>query len=360
MRACHQTGRQWYQGTARHCSQLPPDPRIPVTLLTGFLGSGKTTLLNHILHAEHGHRLAVIQNEFGAASIDDALLSHHFGPEDGDIMYTSNGCLCCTARSDLEPALSQMYREHLVRPLDGIVIESTGLAKPSAIAETILVAPQSNFCRMDAVITMVDAKNGQTQLGMAGGEAAAQAVFADKIILNKCDLVDSETIQHVTSAVKQLNPLAEVRQTSHGQVGISELLGLNAFELETVERAVTRHEAGGHHHHERGATSVSIEAVGATLDYGKLQRWILTLANNNADTIWRIKGVLSVRQDKDVVERKKLVFQSVHGMVNGDWAGEWCGIRPRRSALVFIGNELDKAALQQSFDECVIPGVADL
>jgi G3E family GTPase len=134
-----------------------PDTRVPVTVLTGYLGSGKTTLLNQILTANHGKKIAVIENEFGEVGIDDALLKDRFETTE-DIFEMNNGCICCTVRGDLIRILSKLFRRGT--KLDGIIIETTGLADPGPVAQTFFMDESiKEFARLDGIVTLVDAKH---------------------------------------------------------------------------------------------------------------------------------------------------------------------------------------------------------
>src|ERR1700758_877245 len=157
-------------------------PRIPVTVLTGYLGSGKTTLLNRILSETHGERFAVIVNEFGEVGIDNDLIVD----ADEETLEMNNGCICCTVRGDLVRIIAGLMRRS--RTLDGIVVETTGLADPAPVAQTFFVDEDvRRKTKLDAIITVTDAKYLLQQIDRAQ-EAQEQLAFADAVLVNKVDL----------------------------------------------------------------------------------------------------------------------------------------------------------------------------
>ena len=175
------------------------DNRVPVTVLTGYLGSGKTTLVNHILtDASHGKKIAIIENEFGEVGIDDKLMKKNTKVQvEEEIIEMMNGCICCTVRQDLVIVLEKFSKriDAGKLKLDAIIIETTGMADPAPVAQTFFVDDnvQKHF-RLDGIVTMVDAKHVEQHLdderpeGIEN-EAVEQVAFADRLILNKVDLV---------------------------------------------------------------------------------------------------------------------------------------------------------------------------
>ena len=187
-----------------------PRPKVPITVVTGFLGSGKTTLVNHILTANHGKKVAVIENEFGEVGIDDALVME----SKEEIFEMNNGCVCCTVRGDLIRILNKLLKRK--DRLDAILIETTGLANPAPVIQTFFVDDNiKDACALDAVLTVVDAKHVTQHLddekpeGVVN-EAVQQVAFADKILLNKVDLVSKEELAAVKHRIKA-RPIGRMR-----------------------------------------------------------------------------------------------------------------------------------------------------
>ena len=203
-------------------------PRIPVTVLTGFLGSGKTTLLNRILTENHGQRIAVIENEFGEIGVDQELVIN----AEEEIFEMNNGCICCTVRGDLIRILGNLMARR--DRFDRIVLETTGLANPGPVAQTFFVddAMRDKFV-LDGIVTMVDARHFDQQI-VNSDETTTQVAFADVIVLNKADLVSPGELDALEQRVRGMNALARIVRADPAErasVPMKAVLGIGGFDL---------------------------------------------------------------------------------------------------------------------------------
>ena len=198
---------------------------IPVTVLTGFLGAGKTTLLNRILTEQHGQKLAVIENEFGEVGVDNQLVIQ----SDEELFEMNNGCICCTVRGDLIRILGRLMKRK--DRLDGILIETTGLANPGPVAQTFCTDDEmkQNF-RLDAIVTVVDAKHILQHLG-SDDESVKQLAFADVILLNKTDLISAAELDTLEERIRRINAVAKIHRTKNCDVPLDRVLNVGGFNL---------------------------------------------------------------------------------------------------------------------------------
>ena len=202
--------------------------KVPVTILTGFLGSGKTTLLNRILSEEHGKRIAVIENEYGEVGIDQALVIN----ADEEIFEMSNGCICCTVRGDLIRVLGNLMKRR--DKFDYVLVETTGLADPGPVAQTFFMDDEiREEFRLDGIVTLVDAAHIDQQLGRSD-ESTEQVAFADVLVLNKTDLVETDSLDSLESRLRGMNGMAQVVRTEKANVPVDTVLNLSAFDLDQV------------------------------------------------------------------------------------------------------------------------------
>ena len=203
----------------------PPPSQIPVTVLTGYLGAGKTTLLNRILSENHGKKYAVIINEFGELGVDNDLVVG----ADEEVFEMNNGCICCTVRGDLIRIIEGLMKRK--GKLDGIIVETTGLADPAPVAQTFFVDDDvKSNSRLDAIVTVVDAKHLLQRL-VDSHEAEEQVAFADVIVLNKTDLVAAEELGRVEARIRTINKTARILRAEKADVPIAQLMDRGAFDL---------------------------------------------------------------------------------------------------------------------------------
>ncbi|KAE8709163.1 Plastid transcriptionally active 17 isoform 2 [Hibiscus syriacus] len=346
-------------------TKIPPDNRIPATIITGFLGSGKTTLLNHILTADHGKRIAVIENEFGEVDIDGSLVAAKSAGAE-DIVMLNNGCLCCTVRGDLVRMIAELVNKKKGK-FDHIVIETTGLANPAPIIQTFYAEDQVfNDVKLDDVVTLVDAKH----VGFH---------------LDETDLVGEPEIVSLVKRIRNINGMAHLKRTEFGKVDLEYVLGIGGFDLERIESSVndegTKEDHAHHHHHDHdhdhhlhdhdhhlhehghehdhhdhdhdhthdpGVSSVSIVCEGS-LDLEKANIWLGTLVLERSEDIYRMKGLLSV-QGMD----ERFVFQGVHDIFQGSPDRLWGPDEPRANKIVFIGKNLNAEELEKGFKACLL------
>ncbi|KAL9463067.1 hypothetical protein AB3S75_000968 [Citrus x aurantiifolia] len=389
-------------------TEIPPDNRSPASIITGFLGSGKTILLNHILTADHGKRIAVIENEYGEVDIDGSLVAAKTtGAE--DIIMLNNGCLCCTVRGDLVRMISELVSKKKGK-FDHIVIETTvgsfelfrlvvnlkfyfsGLANPAPIIQTFYAEDVIfNEVKLDGVVTLVDAKHAGFHLDEVKpkgvvNEAVEQIAYADRIIVNKTDLVGGPQVASLVERIKNINRMARMKRTEFGKVDLDYVLGIGGFDLERIESAVDAkeddaahdrhdhdHDHGhGHHHchhehdhehehhhdhhshhshdhtHDPGVSSVSIVCEG-NLDLDKVNMWLGTLLMERSEDIYQMKGLLSVRGMNE-----RFVFQCVHDIFQGSPDRMWGPDEPRVIRIVFIGKNLNGQELEEGFKACLL------
>ena len=320
--------------------------QIPVTIVTGFLGSGKTTLLNRILQEQHGQRIAVIENEFGEAGIDNEILLQD---SDQQIIEMNNGCICCTVRGDLVRILGNLSDKRKSGELkfDRVVIETTGLADPAPVAQTFFVDDkiQENFL-LDAVVTLVDAKHAPMQL-KEHHEAQEQVGFADRILISKSDLVSAQETAALTERLRGLNPRAKIKQVNFGKTDIADILDIRGFNLDDILNIEPDFLAENHHEHDDNIASFVFRNKRPFL-MDKLDTFLGGMLEIYGADMLRYKGVLNVQGNAS-----RVVFQGVHMLMASDVGKPWLNDAERESVLVFIGRNLPKEVFQAGLQTCL-------
>jgi G3E family GTPase len=355
--------------------------KTPVTVLTGYLGSGKTTLLNRILTEDHGHRYAVIVNEFGEIGIDNDLVVG----ADEEVFEMNNGCVCCTVRGDLIRIVQGLMKRK--GGFDAIIVETTGLADPGPVAQTFFVDDDVKAkTELDSVTCLVDAKHVMISLSDSK-EAAEQIAFADQIVLNKTDLVSEPDLRMIEARIRRLNPLAAIYRAQRSNVPLDLILRKHSFDLDRITTLEPQflnpahgeaghvhddacedghdhhhdHHGHDHHHHDHDhdhdhpqLAAIHDDAIrGVSLrtdkpiDGQKITAWLDRLLAEQGPDILRSKGIINVKG-----EPKRLVFQAVHMILEGELQREWTADEDRTSRMVFIGRNLDEAQLRAGFEAC--------
>ncbi len=318
---------------------------IPVTILSGFLGAGKTTLLRYLLKAEHGLKIAVIENEFSDAGIDTQLL----GDEPVQVMTLANGCVCCTIHTDLTKAL-YLLLERLDSgeiAFDRLVIECTGLADPAPVAQTFFIDEElRERYLLDGIITLVDAAHADVHLSQT--IALAQIGFADRLLVSKRDLVDDATFDALSERLTRINRRAPIRVVEHGKIDLAELLDVRGFNLNA--------DLGGGLSLRPVQPVASIDRISSLvlrtdkpLNIDSLSAFMNDLLEDHGKQLLRYKGVLSIAG-----EDRRLVFQGVLKLYGFDWDTEWAEGEARESVMVFIADDLPEAKIREGFAQLTL------
>jgi G3E family GTPase len=355
------SGRRGAHLVSMLAAQSPSKTKASVIILTGFLGSGKTTLLNRILTAEHGRRVAVIVNEFGEVGIDHHLLL----ASNQEVVEMNNGCICCTVRGDLVRSFFQLLGHR--DKFDTVVIETTGLAEPAPVAQSIYSDERiRGEFTLAGVVTVVDAKYIAARLEESA-EACEQIAFADLIVLNKTDLSTPEALDATEQQIARLNRLAAIERAKNSDIDLSRVFNLGDIDftrkLESYDGHDHHHDDHDYHHHHgnhrhnhlQNLDTVCIERPGE-LDGLKVSLWFRSVIGEMGDKLLRMKGILNLKGDDD-----QFVLQGVHWDFEGRPGRAWDPDEERMTRLVFIGRNLDAERITRGFEDCVfVPGSRDL
>lgn len=293
---------------------------------------------------------------FPQVGIDDALLRRNMKTQtDEEVIEMMNGCICCTVRQDLVKVLKNLSkrRDGGLR-LDAIIIETTGLADPAPVAQTFFVEESvKNFCKLDGIVTLIDAKHIEQHLDDekpegVENEAVEQVAFADRLLVNKVDIVGEVDLERVEKRLRTINKFAPILRCSEAKVDVDQVLNIRAFDLKkTLQNDPKFLDTDAEHKHDKTVTSVGIDIEGQ-VDFTALQDWLMKLLKDDGANMYRMKGILAVNGADE-----RFVYHAVHMIFSGDFTDRWEANEPRRCKLMFIGKNIDEAALRASFAECL-------
>ena len=363
------------------------DDMVPVTVLTGFLGAGKTTLLKRILTEYHGKRIAVIENEFGPESIDNDLLVQE---QDEEIIELSNGCICCTVRGDLMRTLSDLRqrREDGKLNFERVIIETTGMANPGPVCQTFFMDDEiAEYYRLDAVVTIVDAKHGMETLDKQP-KAQKQIGFADRILVSKKDLVTEADYQALRHRIVRINPRAEIEAVHFGETDLKKIIDISGFNLNAIldidpEFLAEEHPDAAHHHHGHDHHHAHHhghdhdhhdcghehcdhdhghhhhahhdDEIGAFLfksdkpfDPQRLEEFLGGVVQVYGPDLLRYKGILYMKGIN-----RRMLFQGVHMMMGAEPGKPWAANEKKTTKMVFIGRKLPEDIFKRGLEQCL-------
>ena len=319
---------------------------VPVTILTGFLGSGKTTLLNRILKEQHGHRIAVIENEFGEEGVDNDLLLQD---RDEQIVEMNNGCICCTVRGDLIRILGDLKQRRDAGEIafDRVIIETTGLADPGPVAQTFFLDDDiADYYLLDAVVTIVDACHGERQLD-ENKEAQEQVGFADRILMSKVDLASEEQQTRLRHRLTRINPRAPIKPVHFGNADIADILDIRGFNLNAILELDPEFLTSDEHSHDDAVQSFVFRSK-RPFDPARLEDFLGGIIQVYGQDMLRYKGVLYMKGSD-----RQTVFQGVHQMMGADTGRRWQAGEKPSSKMVFIGRNLPKDTFVKGLEQCL-------
>lgn len=317
--------------------------KIPATVVTGFLGTGKTTLVNRVLGHAGAASIGVIVNEFGEVGIDGGLIVAN----EEAVIEINNGCVCCTVRGDLVSGIETLLNRPGWTP-ERLIVETSGLADPAPVLQTFLAdAMLRERFVLESVIAVADARHFAQQI--QDDIAREQIVFADRIVINKSDLVDEAGLAALTREIRALNPTAAIEHACHADVAMDRLIGHRGFSVDnllTIEPDLLDDDAHDHEHDTSIASCAFV--VPGNLDPVRFNRWANELVQTHGPQLMRTKGILSMHG-----EPRRLHFHSVHMLMDTTFGKPWQADAPRETRFVAIGRDLDPDALRAGLLGCV-------
>ncbi len=306
------------------------EPRLPVTIITGFLGSGKTTLVNHILSQQKGLRIAVMVNEIGEIAIDNDLI---IGATD-DMVELANGCICCSINNDLIDAIFRVLQRE--PPVDRLIVETTGVADPLPVVLTFLRSEFRDAVRIDAIVALADAENFSLDL-LDSKAALNQLRYADFLVLNKCDLVSSARIEAVEAEIRAaVAETVRILRAARAEVALPLILGTGVLHADPPR------DDHGHDHLAADAFETVSFATGEAFCAERFQAFLEGLPPN----VFRAKGVLTI----DGSDRRHLFHLVGRRFTLDDAPASVTG----HNRLVLIGRNLAREELKLQLAACLV------
>jgi G3E family GTPase len=323
---------------------------IPVSIITGFLGSGKTTLVNKLLKRPEMNRVAVVVNELGEIGVDNDLVE----VSSEQMMLLNNGCLCCVLRGDLQETLRDLFlkrRNGEIIDYDRVVIETTGLADPAPVMQTLITDTLLlEQYRLDCVVTLVDAVNAPGQLDQFT-EPVKQIALADRLVVTKSDLVSEPELQELTARLGELNPRAPVRVALNGDIDLAFLVDVGlrraSARLEEIERWLgdtASHDHDGHAHRHDENVKTFVLRFEKPMPWTAFVQCMELLTALRGPDLLRVKGLVNVEG-----KAGPMVVQGVQHLFHpplelAGWPGDDRGTR-----LVFITRGITRETVAQLF-----------
>lgn len=310
---------------------------VPIIILAGFLGSGKTTVLNHVLQAKSSPRVAVLVNDFGSINIDAKLIINI----EGEVISLANGCICCTIRSDLYQAVTQLLNQNA--SLDAILIEASGISDPAEIALTFINTDLSARTKIDCILGVVDAEEVMDLDPQSQKLAREQVEVADIIAINKTDLVTPERVLEVQRWIKKNAPHARIIETSFGRIPTTLLFGDLRFDRTKLNTNKEHdHHDGDLSHH--GFTTILLQA-GEPLSLTAVQQMLV----NMPSTIFRAKGFLYTAE----LSQEMLVLQMAGKRISVTSSGAWNQAPASEIVLIGTTGTFDAQKIKSAWENCL-------